>query len=193
MRWIACLLFLSLIAPAYSQKKMDGEEFSENLKAKCQLGFDKEIIARIKNAGIISLKIDGHDYISAEFALKIREAKKEVEVRVNIYCSAQGNPVKNSKTYATPRTLIEQEDSGGRYYRHVAWQRNVSGINWKGRIAHVDYLKGDGTALPKNFYMVCLEIDGNLCLEIDVTPPRWATRKARSTVMKMIGRMTYFE
>ena len=57
MRLIVFFLFLLLIAPAYSQKKMNGEEFSENIKAKCQLGFDREIVAGIKNASIISYNL----------------------------------------------------------------------------------------------------------------------------------------
>jgi hypothetical protein len=193
MRWITCLLLLSLMAPAYSQQRMNGEEFSESLKSKCRLRFDREIVKKMENAGIVASKIDGRDYYSAEFTLKISEEEKELEARVDIYCSAQGGFPETLKSPETPRDQIEQEDSGGRYYRHVAWQRNTSGINWKGQIAHVDALHGDGTVLPANFYLVCLKVEGNLCLQIDVQPPRTATGKVHSTIMRMIGRIEYFD
>lgn len=193
MRLIACLLFFSLVAPAYSQQRMSGEAFSESLKSKCRLRFGDEIIEKIENAGIVESRIDGRDYISAEFTLKIREARKEAQARVDVYCSAQGSFPEIKKSLATPREQIEQEDSGGRYYRHIAWQRNTAGINWKGQIAHVDALHGDGDVLPTNFYLVCLKVEGNLCLQIDVQPPRTAKRKVHLTVMKMISRIEHFE
>ncbi|MBJ2157373.1 hypothetical protein [Variovorax sp. IB41] len=193
MRWVTGLLLLLLIAPAYSQQRMNGEEFSENLKSKCRLRFDREIVEKIESAGIVESKVEGRNYYSAEFTLKIREARKEVEARVNVYCSAQGNSPETPKSSATPRDQIEQEDSGGRYYRHVAWQRNTSGINWKGQVAHIDALHGDGTVLPMNFYLACLRVEGNVCLQIDVQPPRTATGKVHSVIMRMIGRIGYFD
>lgn len=193
MRLLVCLLFISLIAPAYSQQRMNKEEFSEAIKSKCRLGFDGKIVEKMKNTGIVESKINGRDYFSAEFTLKIREAKKEAQARVGVHCSAQGNTPKIKKSPATPQEQIEQEDSGGRYYRHVAWQRNTFGINWKGQIAHVDALHGDGEVLSMNFYLVCLKVEGNLCLQIDVQPPRTATRKVHSTIMKMIGHIEHFK
>ncbi|WP_143100163.1 hypothetical protein [Variovorax sp. 770b2] len=191
--WIACLLFFSLIAPAHSQLRMNREKFSENIKSGCGLKFDRETVEKIENSSISASKIDGQNYISAEFTLKIREAKKELEARVDVYCSVQGDSPEISKSFVAPRDQIEQEDSGGRYYRHVAWQRNASGINWKGQVAHVDALHGDGAVLPVNFYLICLRVKGNSCIHIDVQPPRTATGKVQSALMKMIGRIEYFE
>ena len=193
MRLIACLLFLFFIAPAYSQHKMNGKDFSENLEAKCRIGFDAGIIGEMENTGIAASKIDGRDNFSAGFTLKIREAGKKAEARINVYCSAKENSSKISKSSATPRDQIAQEDSGGRYYRQVAWQRNASGINWKGQIAYADALHGDGTVLAIDFYLLCLKVEGNVCLHIEVQPPRTATRKVRATIMKMISRMEHFE
>lgn len=193
MRLVLCLLLLLFIAPAYSQEQMNGKGFFENLKSKCRLGFDEEVVGRIKNSGFVASKIDGRDFISTEFTLKIRETEKTVEVRVNIYCMAKEDSQEIPEISMTPREQIEQEDSGGRYYRHVAWQKRISGINWKGKAAHVNALHGDGEVLPVNFYLVCLKVNGNPCLQINVQPPRTAIRKVHSTVMKMISRIEYFE
>jgi hypothetical protein len=85
--WIACLLFFSLIAPAHSQSRMNREKFSENIKSGCGLKFDREAVEKIENSSISASKIDGQNYISAEFTLKIREAKKSW--RLEWMCIAQ--------------------------------------------------------------------------------------------------------
>jgi hypothetical protein len=66
-----------------------------------------------------------------------------------------------------------QEDSGGRYCRHVVWQREYEGVGWVGTIAYVDSLYGDGTRqdIPE-FILVCPAISGLTCFTLEIRTGR---------------------
>lgn len=51
---------------------------------------------------------------------------------------------------------IENEDSGGRYYRIVNWEKPIIGQNWKGTIAYTNSSFGDNQkTLAPDFFYIC--------------------------------------
>jgi len=51
---------------------------------------------------------------------------------------------------------IANEDSGGRYYRIVSWEKPIIGQNWKGTIAYTNSSFGDNQKiLTPDFFYIC--------------------------------------
>jgi len=68
----------------------------------------------------------------------------------------------------TARGEIANEDSGGRYSRHVVWERRYSGSNWSGTIAYVDSIFGDGSRLRIPAYILtCPKDVGLTCFSLE--------------------------
>lgn len=55
----------------------------------------------------------------------------------------------------SPSEIIEREDSAGRYFRHILWERRLAGVNWVGRVAYSDFTLGDGQRDYSSYMLMC--------------------------------------
>ncbi|MDR1461659.1 MAG: hypothetical protein LBI68_00710 [Azoarcus sp.] len=62
---------------------------------------------------------------------------------------------------------IINEDSGGRYGRNVKWERPFNAVNWRGRVAYVDSIFGDGQKMPMHQFVICPAPHGSACLTFE--------------------------
>ena len=69
---------------------------------------------------------------------------------------------------STPLERTESENSGGRYYRHVAWVRNFDGRGWSGELVYIDYVFGDGRKSRNTAFFMCRKPNHRVCVSIDV-------------------------
>jgi hypothetical protein len=73
-------------------------------------------------------------------------------------------------TSVSAARVLKDEDSGGRYFRHVKWERRIEAANWQGAVAYSDFTFGDGQKTRTSFYLVCeakLQIP---CFELTLQP-----------------------
>jgi hypothetical protein len=87
------------------------------------------------------------------------------------------------------KSVIEQEDAGGRYFRHVASQALVEGRNWRATVAAIDYEFGDGQKERVNQYLACDAVAARPCLSVTVSKPSHLTSESASAVRTMIERV----
>lgn len=92
--------------------------------------------------------------------------KKSIENTTD-YSDAGDSP----SQFLTARQVVEQEDAGGRYFRHILSQFDVRGSDWSGTIAYVDYQLGDGIKTKLNIYFVCQNRSDAPCFR--VFSPEW--------------------
>lgn len=90
-------------------------------------------------------------------------------------------------TVVSPRALIAEEDAGGRYGRHVAWQKTVKAVNWSPQVAYVDYTLGDGQRLEGNDFLVCDSEVARPCFALSITQPQKLTARDLAEILSMIA------
>lgn len=114
---------------------------------------------------------------------RIEVDKKQIPARINISCYIHTQPKKEP---TSAKLEIEKEDSGGRYYRIVNWEKEAQGKNWKGTIAYVKSIFGDGqvNAIPDQF-LICPNTSRNPCFYINMPTnlSRSGSRKIKNILM----------
>ncbi|MBD9503194.1 hypothetical protein IB256_20565 [Pseudomonas sp. PDM17] len=115
----------------------------------------------------------------------IKTGKNLIEADIEISCYTTSSPAITEPRDA--KSEIETEDSGGRYYRIVNWEKEVQGNNWLGTMAYVNSIFGDGekSAIP-NQYLVCPKLPHNPCFYIHIATP---TKLSKRDSMQIINTM----
>lgn len=91
----------------------------------------------------------------------------------------------------SPRQIIEDEDSRGRYFRNVVWERPIAGSNWSGRIAYVDYLFGDGQKSYGPYLLMCHANGRTPCVEYYGESGSRLTRRQLADVLGLFRSLRY--
>ncbi|MBY4766743.1 hypothetical protein [Burkholderia ambifaria] len=110
------------------------------------------------------------DVFHADFYLELTPAGRRLMASLSFACVVKKKDMNGSgeRVPLTARGEIANEDSGGRYSRHVVWERRCSGSNWSGTIAYVDSIFGDGSRLripayiltcPKDIGLTCFSLE----------------------------------
>lgn len=88
------------------------------------------------------------------------------------------------KKTTSAKLEIEKEDSGGRYYRIVNWEKEVRGKNWQGTMAYANSIFGDGekSAIPNQF-LACPKPALNPCFYIHITTPTKLSKRDLSQII----------
>lgn len=93
----------------------------------------------------------------------------------------------------TPREIIREQDSGGRYFRHVAWEKKIGGSNWPANVAFSDYLFGDGKKSYTNFYLICHAELAVPCFEFSDEKTTRPSRKASLQILNFIREISFIK
>ena len=90
---------------------------------------------------------------------------------------------------ASAAAVIESEDAGGRYARHISLERPVIAKNWHGTAAYVDSLFGDGRRSPLSLLLACDSAMSRSCIEINVEPPTRLNGKRLEPLLELVRRI----
>lgn len=91
------------------------------------------------------------------------------------------NKFRQSGAGRRPSMLIREEDAGGRYFRHVKWEKKYVAKNWEGRVAYIDYVYGDGVKTVLQQYVFC-QYDRYGCFMMDVDLDKKTPKKIRDRI-----------
>jgi len=92
----------------------------------------------------------------------------------------------------TARDEIRAEDSGGRYFRIITWQKVYRAENFNGTIAYINSIFGDGikTASPE-YFLVCPESDDMTCFSMEVKSKFKLTKIEKKEILKLLSNINY--
>ena len=111
--------------------------------------------------------------------------------------SAQGHRFEDSSALRTqaksPREVIQDEDSGGRYFRHVAWEKKFPAENWPAVVAFSDYVFGDGRKSKTDFFLVCHATAPIPCFSFEVNQERKLTKNDKLQIIAFIRKISFQE
>jgi len=148
------------------------------LEAHCGYALDP-----VLQANVTAFQSDVKNNIfSIRFSLNMRPGKRLVAADLTFGCFVPGSSmVHDAGAGTTASEEIALEDAGGRYARHVAWERSYEGVNWGGTIAYADAIAGDGQRQPiPGYFLVCPSPDrpNSACFSLEVRKPRLTKRES---------------
>lgn len=94
--------------------------------------------------------------ITFQMKYKSKSRARKISARMSISCSERrGDSIDQVDQVPDATSVIQNEDAGGRYFRHIASQKVLKGRNWRVSVAVVDYVLGDGQRVKVNEVVAC--------------------------------------
>lgn len=181
------LIFWMLVAFHLSCNAKDAEFkksiAADRLKIECGYDLGEKITKGILSEQIKESVFDSRKYVSFDFRIQLTLLQKDVAASIVFNCVDETAAAPNQEN-STPVQLMQQQDAGGRYFRHIAWQRKISGRNWSGLIAYSDYLFGDGQKSSTYTYLICRA--ALQCFSFEIDPRVRLTAKEREAALDLI-------
>lgn len=161
------ILLLFILSPVYADN-LDkvNLDFIQYFEKKCHYSFDDKIIDSIISHRDKQISIDEIEYTIFEFDLKIKLKEKITEAKLEFSCPSLDIEIPDH----TPEQIIKEEDAGGRYFRNIAWQKEIYGNNWKGLVAFSDYIFGDSGKIKTYDFLICQKYSPCFSYSINIEP-----------------------
>lgn len=106
------------------------------------------------------------------YSIRWKGKTADIQASLTLDCATSKSSAPNPSTpVLTPKELIAEEDSGGRYMRHVAWQRLLEAVNWSATVAYIDYTFGDGQRAPTRDFIMCNRGIATPCITFSIVTP----------------------
>lgn len=155
---------------------------------KTHCGYDlTELKPSLIAANVESFSSSG---MAITFRLKVKSQAQPVVAQLSINCSAStGIKEHQGEGVSDARSVIQEEDAGGRYFRHVASQRLVQSRNWRATVAVVDYVEGDAQRVRSNDVLACNADALAPCISLQVNKPLRLSNKSMKLIYSMIERI----
>ena len=150
----------------------------------CGYDLGKEIKKSIVSQKTIQ---NGNNY-SINIKIKYRHNKKETTALLILSCPVSIDSIQPI-AFQEPRDMVALEDAGGRYFRHIAWERKIEGINWQGLIAYSDYIFGDGEKSLTYDYYICPR--KSYCFEFKIESSLKLSLHERENILQSLKKMEY--
>jgi hypothetical protein len=143
-------------------------------RVKNQCGFDLSGPLASIATDVSVEQIEGKGF-RAVFEVKPARWNERSKVLVTFNCADKRQGATPPEELASQESksaseVIEEEDAGGRYGRRVASQRPITASNWRGTVAYVDGLLGDGQLSPMTLLLACDSKLARPCIEVRVQP-----------------------
>jgi hypothetical protein len=183
--YLLCATHLPCVAKDNEQQKANA---IDTLRAHCGYDLGKGIKNSIISGKTEERNFDSAKYANLEFKIDLRLLKKKTTANIRFNCITEGKSPSEPQSL-TPAQLIQQEDAGGRYFRHIAWQQRISGDNWSGLVAYSDYLFGDGQKSPTYIYFICQA--RSQCFDFEISPAVKLTSKEREIALGLVRKISY--
>jgi hypothetical protein len=129
--------------------------------------------------------------LKISLVVKLKNAKRVIGSELTVSCldgPSDSNPA--DEEISDAQTVIQEEDAGGRYFRHVASQRMVKGANWRATVATVDYVLGDSQKVSVNEFLACDADALRPCISVRIDKPSHLSRSDLQAVYDMIGKIS---
>lgn len=124
------------------------------------------------------------------FRLRSKSQAQSIAAQLSINCSSSPiNTEGQADVVPDARAVIQEEDAGGRYFRHVASQRLVQSRNWRANVAVVDYVEGDAQRVRSNDVLACNADALAPCISLQVDKPLRLSNKSMKLIYSMIERI----
>ncbi len=128
--------------------------------------------------------------IKVIFRLKLKSQTQRISAQLSISCADPlNNFTSDGESVPDAKSVIQDEDAGGRYFRHVASQKLVQGRNWRANVAVVDYALGDAQQVRKNELVACNADAVSPCISLSVIKPQRLSGKDLKLAYSMIERI----
>ncbi|MDR1888411.1 MAG: hypothetical protein LBQ81_03375 [Zoogloeaceae bacterium] len=194
MNKIPFLLFPIIIGTAISCQVFgqppagDGSQYPLlSLEQKCGYKLSKQLVQSVTAVETKAM----NNYYYFNIFVKIKLSNKSVAAEVIFGCEF---PADNNASISTlsPKEMIIDEDSSGRYGRNVKWERAFNAMNWKGRVAYVNSQFGDGieTNLP-DYLLICPLSFNSLCTSFEVIDDTRLNAKEVNAVIRLLETIAY--
>jgi hypothetical protein len=92
------------------------------------------------------------------------------QVSTQVPAQAPQRPPAADSAPVSPKRILQDEDAGGRYFRHVKWERKFVATHWQGVVVYSDYSFGDGQKTITAYYLACQTELRLPCIEFVMTP-----------------------
>lgn len=130
------------------------------------------------------------DLAVVQFDIDVTVAKKKVVATLLFQCEFGKSGAAPS---LPPDKKIESENSGGRYFKHLAWLRKFSGRGWDGALSYVDYILGDGVKSPVGSFMLCRGPDYRACVSVEVIAKATLSKKDVKRILEIYDHLTLIQ
>ena len=162
----------------------DGESRGpKNPEAKefCGYGIEGKLAGKVTNINSEAKNGIRQEKINATIKL----GKRQIPVSIEFSCHT--SPATTTEEIRNAKSEIETEDSGGRYYRIVNWEKEIRGKNWLGTMIYVNAIFGDGekSTIPDQF-LACPKASRNPCFYINVAPSTHLSKAESMQVKKLL-------
>lgn len=129
--------------------------------------------------------------IRQTYTLKFIHQGRPVQETLELNCSSVGPSIQSlSAPVLSPVDLIIEEDSGGRYTRHVAWHKEIAATNWMARVAFIDYVLGDGQRIVTQEFVICDSKSPIPCLKLSVAKKGILDEKGLNAALSIIDKIS---
>lgn len=156
------------------------------VKNDCQFEIDATLLKKmLLSANPFENSLPG--ITTVQFDVVVRFKAKRYGAQLVFNCVL--DPAEHSPR--SPSEKIDEENSGGRYFMHVAWERDYKGASWTGKLAYVDYILGDGQQNKVHQYTVCRAPDYRACLTIEITPGVESSARGLAIAISIIDSVRY--
>ena len=165
-----CLLPFSCWAIDTNQSNLSKQEFINKFAQQCGFRLGDKLTSIINSYRISENGLAYH--------VGFQTNVKNRTIKFSAYddCIPYDHPTLPKNEKVDPKSIINQQDMGGRYSSHVKWQKNYTGLNWKGKIAYIDSFFGDGQTGYKNDFYLC-SLNSFDCILFSVREPEKITSK----------------
>jgi hypothetical protein len=205
MKLIVTFAYMTVAQLALASNAGSSSDTLSKLSRGCGYDLDGKFLAAIKRS---SLENTGDERFRAEFEVRPNGWASRSRVRFVFNCAGQNKRLEtntgSSSTVATSSkttaanpvsmsaaAVIEEEDAGGRYARRVVSERVVTAKNWRGTVARVDSILGDGRRQPLTFLLVCDSKLSRSCIEVHVEPAIQQPTKKLESIYELISAISH--
>ena len=179
-------LFLCCLSHVAAAEAIDINDGLATTSARC--GYDLTGLSPTLTAA--SVEPFSPSGIKVIFQLKLNSQTQRISAQLSVSCAGSLDAfARDGKSVPDARAVIQDEDAGGRYFRHVASQKLVKGRNWRANVAVVDYVLGDAQQVRKNELLACNAEVISPCISLSVIKPQRLSGKDLKLAYSIIERI----
>lgn len=192
---IIALLFISSTLNAQTSESI--ETALASLRENCKYELGEDLLLKISSANISPSP--EATIIRFNLDIPLSRRRKNGVAELAFGCNAKqskpggeetGRSAINFNGTTTAKEEITNQDSGGRYGRIIDWQKKYQGENFRGTVAHVGSIFGDGIQMPtaEQFY-ICPAVSGFVCFSLTFDESLRLTEYERLNTVKILQRI----
>ncbi|NMV41906.1 hypothetical protein [Ralstonia insidiosa] len=185
IKFLTLILLLAASAGASCQERESiGNSDYDSIKKGCHFEFDDKLKRDVESIKLFPNKESEFNrqvvlYLTSEIN------KKAIKYKLSFFCRGTGGESKLQwpsvfegdsaaiqrllSQKRSPKSIIQEQDAGGRYGRQVNWEKKFAATNWQGTIAYSDRVFGDQATIPESGYFIaCPDNKEVSCFSVEI-------------------------